>query len=231
MGDGDMSPVARRFAQVGLGIVACALILFGAAGRLDWAWAWVYVGVSVAIVLVTALFLVPRHRDLIAERAGGGEGVKTWDKWLGGTASLLASFLALLVAGLDARLGWTRELPLRSHLVGLACFLAGYGLFLFAMAANRFFSTFVRIQKDRGHTVVDTGPYRAVRHPGYVGWIVSALATPWLLGSLWALVPAALGAALMVVRAALEDRTLRRELEGYEDYAARVRYRLLPGVW
>jgi protein-S-isoprenylcysteine O-methyltransferase Ste14 len=226
-----MSAVTKRLAQVALGILASAVILFAAAGRLDWLWAWVYVGLSVAIVAVNALLLLPRHRDVIAERAGEGEGAKRWDKWVGGMATLLASVVTLLVAGLDARLGWTSELPLRNHVVGVACWIAGYGLFTWAMATNRFFSTFVRIQKDRGHAVVDTGPSRAVRHPGYVGWIVTALATPLLLGSIWALAPGALGATLMIVRTALEDRTLRRELDGYEDYATRVRFRLLPGVW
>jgi protein-S-isoprenylcysteine O-methyltransferase Ste14 len=226
-----MSAVAKRFAQVGLGIIASAAILFGAAGRLDWPWAWVYVGLSLATVLITALFLLPGRRDLIAERARAGMGAKTWDKWLGGMATLFASGIALLVAGLDARLGWSWELPLHTHLVGFACFVAGYGLFMYAMATNRFFSTFVRIQKDRGHTVVDTGPYRAVRHPGYVGWITAAMGTPLLLGSAWALVPAALGAVLMIARTAMEDQTLRRELDGYIDYVGKVRYRLVPGIW
>lgn len=226
-----MSPVARRMTQVALSIVASAVILFGSAGRIDWGWAWTYVGLAAAFVLLTALLLLPSRRDLIAERAGAGEGAKTWDKWVGGAASILASVGGLLVAGLDARFGWTRTLPLRTHLIGVGCFVAGYGLFTWAMAANPFFSTFVRIQKDRGHTVVDAGPYRAVRHPGYVGWIVSALAAPLLLGSVWALVPAALGSCVMVARTALEDRTLRRELPGYEDYATRVRSRLLPWVW
>jgi len=226
-----MSPVARRMTQVALSIVASAAILLGTAGRLDWGWAWAYVGLAASFVLLTAVLLLPTRRDLIAERAGAGEGAKTWDKWLGGAATAVGSLVALVVAGLDARLGWTQALPARTHLLGAACFLAGYGLFTWAMASNPFFSTIVRIQKDRGHTVVDTGPYRAVRHPGYVGWIVSALATPVLLGSSWALVPAALGSCLMVARTALEDRTLRRELPGFADYAVRVRYRLLPWVW
>jgi protein-S-isoprenylcysteine O-methyltransferase Ste14 len=226
-----MSPVARRMTQVGLSILLAGVILFGSSGRFDWGWAWVYLGLSVAIVLFTALALLPTRRDLIAERAGGGEGEKTWDKWLGGAATVVASVIGLLVAGLDARFRWTGALPLHTHVAGLGCCIAGNGLFVWAMASNRFFSTIVRIQKDRGHTVADTGPYRAVRHPGYVGWIVTALGTPLLLGSVWAVVPAAIGALLMIARTALEDRTLRRELEGYQAYAARVRYRLLPAVW
>ncbi len=226
-----MSPVAHRMTQVGLSILLSAVILFGTSGRMEWGWAWAYVGLAAGFVLVTALLLLPSRRDLIAERGRAGEGAKTWDKWLGGSATVAASVFGLLVAGFDARFAWTPQVPLRTHLIGGACFVAGYALFTWAMATNPFFSTIVRIQKDRGHTVVDSGPYRAVRHPGYVAWIVTALAAPLLLGSLWALVPAALGCGLMIVRTAMEDRTLRRELPGYEAYAARVRFRLLPGIW
>jgi protein-S-isoprenylcysteine O-methyltransferase Ste14 len=226
-----MSPVARRMAQVALSILLAGVILFGSSGRFGWIWAWVYLGLSIAVVLINALTLLPTHRDVIAERAGAGEGAKTWDKWLGGAATVVSSILGLLVAGLDARFAWTGSVPLYTHVIGLGGFIAGYGVFTWAMAANPFFSTIVRIQKDRGHTVVDRGPYRSVRHPGYVGWIVTALASPVLLGSAWAVAPAALGAVLMVGRTALEDRTLREELPGYREYAARVRFRLIPGVW
>ncbi len=226
-----MDAARKRMTQVVLGIVLSGAILFGASGRLDWLWAWVYLGICVAIVLVNAAILLPAHRDVVAERAGAGEGAKTWDKWLGGGATFVSSVVGLLVAGLDARFAWTAPLPLRTHLIGAGGLVAGYALFTWAMTANRYFSTIVRIQTDRGHTVVDTGPYRAVRHPGYVGWTVTALAVPILLGSAWAIVPAVLGCVLMVVRTALEDLTLRRELPGYTDYARRVRYRLVPGVW
>ena len=97
--------------------------------------------------------------------------------------------------------------------------------------SNRFFSTMVRIQADRGQTVATAGPYRYVRHPGYVGYSVSFFGMALALGSLWALVPAVLMACLLVVRTALEDRTLQDELAGYTDYARQVRYRLLPGIW
>ena len=99
------------------------------------------------------------------------------------------------------------------------------------MTANRFFSTMVRIQEERGHVVASSGPYRYVRHPGYVGYITAAFATALALGSLWALVPAGLGMCAFVVRTALEDKTLQKELAGYKEYTQRVRYRLLPGVW
>ena len=225
-----MNPVAKRMTQVALSIVFSAVLLFGGSGRLGWIWAWVYLALSVAVVVANAATLLPSHRDVIAERAGVGAGAKRWDRWLGG-GTAVATVVGLLVAGLDARLSWTAPVPLYTHVVGVACLITGNALFTWALAVNPFFSTIVRIQTDRGHRVVDTGPYRSVRHPGYVGWIVTALGTPVLLGSVFALAPAVAGCALMIWRTATEDRTLRDELPGYEDYARRVRYRLMPGVW
>jgi protein-S-isoprenylcysteine O-methyltransferase Ste14 len=99
------------------------------------------------------------------------------------------------------------------------------------MMSNRFFSAIVRIQKERGHTVVTTGPYRIVRHPGYLGAILHSFALPLLLGSVWGLMPAAVVVVGILVRTIVEDRVLRAQLEGYPEYARRVRFRLLPGVW
>jgi len=109
--------------------------------------------------------------------------------------------------------------------------MLGIVVLVWAMAANKFFSATVRIQEERGHTVATGGPYRYVRHPGYVGWLMLTLATPVVLGSRWALVPAGITVILTILRTALEDRTLHSELEGYREYAERVRYRLLPGIW
>jgi protein-S-isoprenylcysteine O-methyltransferase Ste14 len=226
-----MSPVVRRAWHVAGSIVISAAILFGAAGRLAWTWAWIYVGCSVGVALVTAAVLLPHHRDLIVERETALAQARAWDRRLASAATLLAARVGLLVAGLDARLHWTSALPPGVRLAGLAGFAAGSALFLWAMASNPFFSTVVRIQKERGHRVVDTGPYRALRHPGYLGWILAVLAVPLILGSAWALVPAALGCALWIVRTVLEDLTLRRDLEGYVAYGGRVRWRLVPGIW
>jgi len=226
-----MSPVARRAWHVAGSIAISALILFGAAGRLAWTWGWTYVGLSAGIALISAAVLLPRHRDLIVERETALAYARTWDKLLAGTATVLAARLGLLVAGLDARLSWTSAFPPAARFAGLAGFGAGSALFLWAMESNPFFSSVVRIQTERGHRVVDTGPYGVVRHPGYLGWILAELAVPPILGSTWALVPAALGCALWIVRTALEDLTLRRELAGYQAYTGRVRFRLLPGIW
>jgi protein-S-isoprenylcysteine O-methyltransferase Ste14 len=183
--------------------------------------------VGICILAVNTSILPP---ELIAERGQPRENVKGWDKAISGLL-LIPTLGVLVVAGLDERFGWSPALPLAAHLAGLALMVLGQALFTWAMASNKFFSTAVRIQMDRSHTVATGGPYRYVRHPGYVGYIVTVLAVPLILGSLWALIPEGLVTCLFIVRTALEDRTLREELDGYEDYALHVRYRLLPGVW
>ncbi len=116
-------------------------------------------------------------------------------------------------------------------MVGLALLLAGYALASYALIENAYFSGMVRIQTDRGHQVVSSGPYRWVRHPGYTGALLAYLGTPLLLDSIWALLPAVFLTVALIIRTRLEDQTLQAELDGYRDYAQRVRYRLLPPVW
>jgi protein-S-isoprenylcysteine O-methyltransferase Ste14 len=213
--------------QVVVTYLVLALLLFSLSGRLDWIWAWAYLGVGFGILVINAIIL---PADLIAERGQPGENVKRWDRLLA-TVTGLPTLGVPIVAGLDERFGWSPQLAPVIHLTGLAFFALGQGLFSWAMASNKYFSTAVRIQMDRGHTVATSGPYRYVRHPGYVGFAVSFLGTTLALGSLWAIIPAGLIACLLVVRTALEDRTLQDELPGYRDYTQRVRYRLLPGIW
>jgi len=136
-----------------------------------------------------------------------------------------------VTCGLDRRFAWSPALPLAVELAALGVFLAGYGFALWAMRINPFFATVVRIQSDRGHQVIDRGPYRWVRHPGYAGALVAHLAIPIAVGTPWGLVPAAVGALLLAARVVAEERTLRRGLDGYAAYVARVRWRLLPGLW
>ena len=231
-GNPDMTAAIRkRMLQVAFALLIQAAILFITAGRLDWVMAWAYVGMCVAIVIINLLVILPRDPELIAERGQVKDDAKAWDRWLGMIAGAVSPMIMLIVAGLDERFGWSPKLALAIQLAGLVLVALGYGLVCWAMASNKFFSTFVRIQKERGHTVANTGPYRIVRHPGYVGMLIYSLATPVLLGSLWALIPAGLTVVAFVVRTALEDRTLQDELDGYRDYARQVCYRLLPGVW
>ncbi len=227
---GTTGLIVQRLLQVAFGVLLQAVVFFLASGRPGWVMAWAYFGVYLGIVVVNVLVLLPRSPDLIAERAQVKADTKGWDRPLAMIVSL-GPLVTLLVAGLDVRLSWSGRLSLALELVALACMALGYGLWGWAMAANRFFSGLVRIQKERGHTVATGGPYRFVRHPGYAGLITYSLATPLLLGSLWGLIPAVMIVCVAIVRTALEDRTLAEELAGYRDYAERVRYRLLPGVW
>ena len=135
------------------------------------------------------------------------------------------------MAGLDTRYGWSPRLLPGLQVGALAAAALGNLLSIWATAVNRFYGRFVRIQRERGHVVISDGPYRYIRHPGYVGQIIFSLASALALGSLWALIPGGLFAALLVLRTALEDRTLQEELEGYREYTRRVPDRLIPHVW
>ncbi len=208
-----------------------AAILFLAAGRTDWPMAWLYIALFSASSLISSLILILDKPELVAERTGVKGDVRNWDKLIAPLAIVYVPMTMWLVAGTDARHGWSGPLPLELQLGMLAIAVPAILLANWAMKSNEFFSLFFRIQRERGHHVVSGGPYRYVRHPGYAGGLAFNLSTPLLLGSLWALIPAAIIASLFVLRTALEDRALRAELDGYTDYTRRVRYRLLPGVW
>jgi len=209
------------------------MVLFIAAGRLNWVWAWVYLGIVVSFTLISRIAVIRTNPDLIAERAQSldREDVKGWDRLILFFLLLVGPLAMMIVAGLDERFGWSPQVPLAFRLAALAIMVPGYSVATWAMAVNRYYSAVVRIQKDRGQTVVTDGPYRLVRHPSYATGIVSSLMIPILLGSLWALIPCGLVAVVTVIRTALEDKTLLEELDGYKEYAQRVRYRLLPGIW
>jgi len=205
--------------------------LFGSAGHWDWTRGWIFVAIYIVGMAFIGIAIKRKQPGLLEERSKWRrKDTKPFDK------VFLAVFVPLstiqpAIAGLDAeRFHWW---PLPSWLFypGIAILPPGFALIGWAMAVNRHAETSVRIQSDRGHTVVDSGPYRFVRHPMYVGAMLMYVATPLILGSGWAMAVTLVIILLFVWRTALEDRTLRRELPGYEDFAARTRYRLLPGVW
>ncbi|MBU1661071.1 MAG: isoprenylcysteine carboxylmethyltransferase family protein [Chloroflexi bacterium] len=234
----EQAEAANQFpwkALIGFAIylLLAPVVLFISAGTWQWEWAWVYSGMTIILTVVSRVLMFRMNPGLAQERASyrDAQGVKPWDRVLGVVAFLYGNLAILIVAGLDKRFGWPPEISLTVPLVALVIALLGFFLGTWALLVNRFFSAVVRIQTDRGHTVCTTGPYRFVRHPGYAGGILFCLATPFILETVWALVPAVLMAALMIVRTALEDKTLQAELDGYRKYARKVRYRLLPGVW
>jgi protein-S-isoprenylcysteine O-methyltransferase Ste14 len=222
--------VRRWLTRESMGVLFVALTLFIPAGRLDWGMGWALVGVYGVWVAANALILIPRCPELLAERAMRKTSSKTWDTVLLSIFGL-ATLAKYIIAGLDVRYGWTAEPGMALQLTALVLAALGYALGTWSMAANAFFATVYHIQEERGHSVAKSGPYRYVRHPGYAGSIVFELATPIMLGSLWALIPGGLSALILVVRTALEDRALQQELPGYAEYARQTRQRLLPGVW
>jgi protein-S-isoprenylcysteine O-methyltransferase Ste14 len=224
--------IRKRLVQIGLLVLIQAVLLFLSAGQLGWGAAWVYILLYIVFISLNGMILFPRQesREMIEERAQVKEGSKRWDKVMGLVMALFGPAI-LVVAGLDERFGWTGGLALWIRLVGTVVLAASYGLFAWAMASNKFFSAVVRIQKDRGHSVQTGGPYAYVRHPAYAAQLVTCLAIPLLLGSVWAYVPVIFMIISLFVRTALEDRTLQNELEGYRLYASHVRNRLIPGVW
>lgn len=201
-------------------------------GRWDWWQAWVYAIVCILGFASSRALAGRRHPGLLAERGRmlRHADAKPWDKTLAPLVGLGGALLPLS-AGLDARFGWSAGFSLPVELAALALIVGGYALSSYALIENAFFSGMVRIQTDRGHRVVSSGPYRWLRHPGYAGALLAYLATPLLLDSAWTFLPAILLAVALVIRTGLEDRTLHAELDGYRAYAGRVRYRLLPGVW
>jgi protein-S-isoprenylcysteine O-methyltransferase Ste14 len=217
LGESVQIPILRRFVPVVFSVAITSVCLFGSVGRLDWLNAWVLLGLNfVASIVTTALLW--RNPELLAERSNIKAG-KSWDKAIVGIVVLLGPMATWITAGLDTRFHWSDGMPPLAFIVGVVVAVLAAALIAWAMRSNKFFSSVVRIQKDRGHVVVTGGPYRFVRHPGYTGMSVFTLATPLILNSRWAFAPAMATAATAVLRTALEDRTLHNELDGYADYA------------
>ncbi len=211
-------------------VVILTLLLFLPAGRLDWYQAWAFTLAFGAFLVFYGVWFQRYDPGQLKERSQVGTNTKGWDKVILRLYTIL--LLAMLIlAGLDAgRFTWA-EAPLAGQMLGwLGAVLAGYLVFMSA-SVNTFLSRTVRIQNDREQKVIDTGPYGRVRHPMYLGVIVLMVSIPLLLGSLWALIPGGLIGVLFIIRTKLEDRTLMDELPGYREYAQRVRYRIIPGIW
>lgn len=200
----------------------------------EWGWweAWAYAIINILGFVISRILAARRNPDIITERARSMDmdDAKSWDKIL---SPLLAfgGLLILIVAGMDKGFGWSMPFSLTARIISLLVLILGYVFSSWALIENRFFSGVVRIQTDRGHHVVTTGPYRILRHPGYAGALWTYIAMPILFDSLWAFIPTVLLFIILVLRTSLEDRTLQEELHGYKEFTQKTRYRLFPGIW
>jgi protein-S-isoprenylcysteine O-methyltransferase Ste14 len=208
-------------------------LLFICAGTLDWTMAWVYTILLLVSTLGSRLIAWRRNPDLLRERARftESEGTKPWDRLLVLIVGLVGPMMTMVVAGLDQRFGWSAIVPVGGEILAALAVAFGYGIAVWAMAVNPFFSAVARIQREREQHVVMTGPYHFVRHPSYAGAVLASFALPFMLDALWTLVPALGMAAGIIIRTRLEDRMLLEELDGYQQYAQGTPYRLVPGIW
>jgi len=215
-----------------------ALIIFGAiaaglicvlAGRWDLWNVWAYIGTVLVLVFFNTLAVYRKNPDLLKERDKPAErGRAGWT----GFPSLMVFILQWIIAGLDQRFHWSDIVPLAGVAAGLVICAVGWGLITWAMLVNPFYSSAIRIQAERGQQAVSAGPYAIVRHPGYAGFLLFCVASGLALNSLLSIIPAvAILLPITVYRTMIEDRMLRDELAGYAGYAAKVRYRLIPGLW
>jgi protein-S-isoprenylcysteine O-methyltransferase Ste14 len=209
------------------------LVLLISGWDLGWWQGWLYSALIIVASIIPRIWAEKRHPGLLAERGklGKAQNVKSWDKVLAPLMAVSVTFPLFIVAGLDHRFGLSPVFPIWLNIFGFILIILGYTFGGLALVENSFFATVVRIQTDRGHKVCDSGPYRIVRHPGYAG---NTLALPGIvlaLSSVWTIIPVIVALIITVIRTVLEDKTLQKELPGYRDYASRVRYRLIPGVF
>jgi len=219
--------IIRRLIQVFSVLILQGAILFIAAGTLSWKWAWAVLLLGLFLLIIN-LILLPA--ELIEERGRKKENAKKWDKMLTSIISF-PTILMYVFSGLDHRFNWTGDVNIIINIAGLVFIFFGSMIFTWSMVSNKFFSTLVRMQIDRQHTVVTEGPYKYVRHPGYLGYMVFTLATPIALGAFSGLIFSGIIGLLLIVRTVLEDATLKKELPGYAEYTKNVKYKLIPFLW
>lgn len=213
-----------------LATIVIFAVIFITAGRIDYWQGWIYTLLTCLIFLIT-YFVIKDNPELMTERLRPGVGIKWWDK-IYFPLSTSFGFLTIILAALDTgRFGWSKSVNWSSYLAGYVLFITGHAIFLWAKRTNPFFSSVVRIQSERDHQVCDAGLYQHIRHPGYAGAILFGVTTPVIMGSTWGVLPAVLAAILLVIRTKQEDEMLQNELPGYREYAQKVKYRLISGIW
>ncbi|MBN1120206.1 MAG: isoprenylcysteine carboxylmethyltransferase family protein [Anaerolineae bacterium] len=226
-----LAALLKRIGQLFFNVMVISVVLFVPARTLNWPRAWLFLAVVVVNLVISGVVLWRVSPEVVEARSRTERSVKTWDTILLAAYGLLSMVGAMVVAGLDHYHEWS-DPPQAAITAGAVLMIVmGNALFLWAMVENAHFEKNVRIQDDRDHQVISTGPYRYVRHPGYVGLILQLLFTPLVLGSWWALIADGAAILLIVLRTVLEDRTLQRELPGYREFTQQTRFRLIPGLW
>lgn len=225
----QLNALRQGLVALAITIVVLGLLLFVPAGTIGWGTGWWFMVSFVAVILVSIAVIWRRNPELFVARSRVQPGTKSWDYYF--VIAVFVGFVLMFpVAGFDVRFGWS---AMAGWIIGLGyvLFVLSFAVQVWAQSENRHFEPGVRIQEDRGQTVIDTGPYAIVRHPGYISGSLLALSVPLMLGSWWALIPAMVVVVALAARTPLEEGTLREGLPGYADYTRRVKWRWVPGVW
>jgi len=221
----------RIFGRLVFFTVLITICLFGSAGTIEWLNGWVFLLSYIFVLLTLTGVVFKSSPELVEERMSAAPKAKSWDKIIVPILALVLPIIEVILAGLDKRFGWTKSITVAAMVVAFFFMIGGNLFTIWAMRVNRFFSSHVRIQSDRGHYVITNGPYRWIRHPGYTGSIIYNVAVAILLGSFPALGVGIAFSLLMAIRTTLEDATLQRELNGYREYSEKVRWKLIPFIW
>ncbi len=208
------------------------IFFFTSAGHIAMLRPWIYFGTSFVSFSVGVAVLYKFNPELLVQRLKRKrEGSRLWDEILMRTCNLTVLLIVPVVAGLDiGRFHWS-SLDIHFAIVGFILLVVSAVLLDWAMVVNPHFEPTVRIQKDQGHKVISSGPYKIVRHPGYLAGILFTLSIPLMIGSIFTFIPVGIYVILFIIRTSLEDRTLHEELDGYSEYARQVKHRLFPGIW
>lgn len=207
-----------------------SLLLFFCGGKFDYFQGWIFLITNIITALMN-FWTITNDSDLMNERSKVQEGAKSWDKIILGL-SALTYVISVVIAGLDSgRFQWSPNFHWSIYVLGIALTLIGQTIFLTARKENKYFSSIVRIQTDRGHAVCDTGTYKIVRHPGYLGMTISLIGFPLITGSIWSIITILIAIILLFVRTYFEDEALKNELSGYIEYTQKTSKRLIPKIW
>ncbi|RPH32140.1 MAG: isoprenylcysteine carboxylmethyltransferase family protein [Bacteroidales bacterium] len=212
-------------------IIVTGLVFFLASGEIIILRAWIYIVIYAIGGLIIGIMLLKKSPKLLNDRGKMQEGTKQFDKYVLLTYFLFAIVMTPFVAGIDRRLNLTELLPFFYLYIGIVLYIFSATFSIWPMLHNPFFEGTIRIQKEKNHNVINTGPYKIVRHPGYLGMLIGSISLPLALGSILAFIPLVIMIILIFIRTYYEDTTLQKELTGYSEYCKEVKYRLIPFIW